>query len=163
MSLYYQEKIQRRKLPFIAGLLALALMLIMVSSWTRQNAVGRLVTLVDGMLFVLFLALTVRIIHSSKKQMKYSLVQDELIIQEVRAGRKKVQDRIHLNQIISFQPVSFIRKLNCIGKDSTCLIHHSYELNYKANEKNRSVIIRPSDRLAKAIQKELKQLSLSQH
>ena len=160
MSLYYQEKIKLSKLPFIAALVIVAVVLLVISTTAKAIASMGYFKLVDGILLAMFVWAGYLLIHSSQKQIRYSLVQQELLIQEQNAGNMKIQSMVFLNQVRSFKPVNITEKMACVSTDATCLIHKAWKLTYEKNGKVRSLIMRPSEGLAKTIRRELEHLTV---
>lgn len=160
MSLYYQEKIKRSKVPFLAALVGVAIVLLVISGLLESLSGQDSMMLENGILVALFGVLGYMLLHSSKKQIKYSLVHQELLIQEENAGKMRVQDRLFLSQVRSFHPVSLSEKMACISTDASCLIHKAWKLTYEKNGRIRTVIMRPSERLARTIHRELDQLTV---
>lgn len=158
MSLYYQEKITRNKVPFITGLVIAGAALLVIANPLNEHSVIRWQSLLDSALLFIFAFLGMAMIRSSKRGFKYTLVGNELIIREENSGKFKVQDRISLGFIQTFIPAPMLEKLNCIRTDITCLFHRSWKLTYLENGKRKTVIIRPSERMAASIRKEIGKL-----
>lgn len=158
MSLYYQEKITRNKVPFITGLVLAGAALLVIANALDDSSELRWQSLLDGVLLFSFVFLGTAMIRSSKRGFKYTLVGNELIIREENSGKFKVQDRISLGTIQTFIPAQMLEKLSCIRTDITCLFHRSWKLTYVENGRRKTVIIRPSERMAGSIRKEIGKL-----
>lgn len=158
MSLYYQERIKRSKVPFLAAMVVVAVGLLTVSNLIKAISNHQAIQYMDWLLLVLFAISVLGLIHSSKRQIRYSLVQSEILIQEASAGKLKIMDRVAVHQVLSFKPVNLSEKLVCVSSDATCLIHKAWKLTYEKNGKVRTIIMRPSDRLASKIDHELAHL-----
>ena len=155
MSLFYQERIKRSKVPFLAAMVAAAVGLLTLSNMIKAFSGNESSQYLDWMLLGLFAIVVIGLRHSSKRQIRYSLVQSEILIQEESSGKLKIMDRVSLNQILSFKPVNLSEKLICVSSDASCLIHKAWKLTYEKNGRLRTIIMRHSDRLASKIDYEL--------
>lgn len=155
MSFYYQEKVVHNRMPYLAALLLLAVLLL-----TLAGAVGAAgltegsKTLFNWLLLAVYILCAGKIIKNSTRRFKYSLMQDELIIREMNPGKPRIHDRIHLNKIRSFQPMPLLSRLACISEDDACPASRFWKLTYEKDGRIRTRFIHPSNSLAEKIKEQ---------
>lgn len=156
MSLFYNEKVIRRKTPFLVLLVVLLLALLILSQAAKAHIISHNLEMVlDTSLILAFLLASYFIIRQANVQLKYSLMPEEFIVHEIQNGKYRVKDRIQLDSVKSFEPVTTKEKLICAKKDAGCLFYPAWKLTYRQDGRSRFLILRPSERMAQKIERAL--------
>lgn len=149
MSLMFNEKVEKSRVPFIIMTTVTVLTAIILSQLGKALIISHtLEVIMDVILFGTFLFLTWRMHISSKVIRKYSIVTNALYVHNILDNEPVLIKKIKLADIESIKRTgSIIDRLKGMTDCSLFLYKDMYKVRYNENGKSESYIIAPSEKM----------------